>query len=569
MAAAHPPPPPLRVHARPAVPDDRPAVEGSAWALLAQCGFEMHDEFHAVASDGASPHVLAQAASVPALLKALPADAASVLVRRRLTCTDAAERCTTVWAPHAVHTRMGFGMWSAELHNEARHSVWEAEPGVMLDRSVVNVLTGDVCNGVEWWNVRHANELGVWWVTWDETFSFLLADARGMDEGAPPSPFDACRPLFDQAPPPPSPRAHSTLTRVQWLETEALACAAAGIDPATRRHAIADDVIASLAEGVAQRGAHPAEGQHMRSVFLAHARLVHNEAEARFLADRLMLTQRQRDGIAGCEQRRPLWFKHRKIRVTGSRVAAMAGMTKRGVGLERAVQDMIGKRSFNGQTDAMRNGTLNEPRAFRAALAVQRAWGGAGVSYQETGLVVDPVNPWLAGSPDMIVMGAADTVHATSSLAPTPIAEAQLVTSLHNDRRDATHAALGEIKCPNAPKFYPGGVRCEGNYYAQIHCNMSALGLRTAVFATYLRDGAVHIEHVPFDDEYWRALRDAARTTFFELVLPVLVLRDSGHLPPDATAVPVRVKTDIEARHGLRDESGAHILPESVAAALR
>lgn len=367
---------------------------------------------------------------------------------------------------------------------------------------------------------------GRWWCAWTAAFATLWKPAcatvrAGSPLRTPHTPVPVHLTRVPPVPLPPVPR----------VTTPAEAARRAGIPlDMPPRHTMSDAELAAARKLATDRAASPEEALELALIFDANVKCVHSYDEAAFLAERLMVTDAERDGIADDAQRGAAWKQHRGNRWTGSQFAKAAGMGDYGVGLQRLLKERLFPQPIS--SPAMRYGTLNEPRAFRTSWMAQSAAvaGEHPPAYGECGFVVDKYAPWLGASPDMIVFGTAATIHPGTDMVPTPLAHTQLPASAAPTSGAASHAALGELKCPFGGAFYEGGVTCKGDYLAQLHCNMHVLGLRTAVFTVWVSAGAQRIEHVAFDAEYWSMLMDTARCTYFEHYLPRIVWRSKGVL---------------------------------------
>ena len=231
-------------------------------------------------------------------------------------------------------------------------------------------------------------------------------------------------------------------------------------------------------------------------------------------------------------------------------MAKAANMSDFNMSVPRLIREMLFPPKFSNA--AMQHGVDNEPRALRAALHSQRAAAVCRTGntrdapwYDECGMVVHWTQPWIGGSPDMIVLArghaaihagaAARTQHDADNACATSIAAADLPECVLRPAvlAGATHAAIGELKCPTRGKFYAGDLWAKADYAAQLHCNMACAGLQSSVFAQFLTGGAQRIQRIAQDAAYWDTIVAAAKAVYFAHLLPRLVWRQQGVLDPE------------------------------------
>ena len=438
---------------------------------------------------------------------------------------------------------------------------------------------------------------GQWWVQWSHGVCTLLYDAR---ECASP---EACPRDVPSAAPAPAAAAGAWYAGPCDAGDDAVTAARDAAAEAHRRRVadvlsaagsaegapsfcaaprgVAADVWTRITANLAQRAASLDEAHALACIVADAAPQVEDAAYLEFYAQRVVVTRAERDAIAASEQRGDDWFAHRACRWTGSRMAKAANMSDYNTSLPRLIREMLFPPKFSNA--AMQHGVDNEPRALRVALTAQRASyvstsgrAADGPWYDECGMVVHWTQPWIGGSPDMIVLAAQPTaIHAGAAArtdhdarlatAPTPLLDADLPTCVLRPAATAgaAYAAIGELKCPTRGRFYKGDLWSKADYAAQLHCNMACAGLRTSVFAQYVTRGAQRVQRVACDAAYWSALMNTARAAYFAHLLPRLVWKAAGVLDP-ATLLPVvpdlRVVTLEEgctAAHAVDDDDGA------------
>lgn len=228
---------------------------------------------------------------------------------------------------------------------------------------------------------------------------------------------------------------------------------------------------------------------------------------------RLHVTQAQADEIRVYEQGSELWLKSRVGRLTASNFGAASGINK--YTSPRALLKQMLWGEFKGNA-ATRYGSAHEDTARNEYIQVKR---GEGVQLEviETGLVINPVRPWMGNSPD----GLIDMTRADGTV----------------------ERGLLEIKCPYRQQFYsPDPV--PSYYYAQIQGTMGNLQLPWCDFVVWTPTG-IQITHVPFDQSYWETRLLPALTTFyFDMYVPLAVAKENGEVEEGDTEVytaPIRL----------------------------
>lgn len=490
---------------------------------------------------------------------------AAVYIRRAVdVCTP--DGPVSLWVPHAVLT--GFAQGSVLKVQSAERVELCADDGALegaADSAPAPCFTafdvlGEASPAVHAFTPRHTDPrawgAGVWWVNWAPGVATALIDTR-----ASASPTHAPRAVPCAAPPcltldGAAACASSPAVATAHARHVRNALRAAGYDsddaavriPAPRGvpPAVWDGITARLSE----RTPCAHEARALACIVADAAAYVDAPEYLEYYAAHVVVTRAERDAIAGAAQRGTDWFAHRACRWTGSRMAKAANMSDYNMSLHRLVREMLFPPTFSNA--AMQHGVDNEPRAFRAALHSQRAASVADGApwYDECGMVVHWTQPWIGGSPDMIVLArtragvlagaAARTPHDEELACPTPLGEADLPECVLRPatRHGATHAAIGELKCPTRGRFYAGDVWGKADYAAQLHCNMACAGLRASVFAQFLTGGAQRAQRVAWDAAYWDALMHTARLAYFGQLLPRLVWKQQGVLDP-MTLLPV------------------------------
>ena len=157
---------------------------------------------------------------------------------------------------------------------------------------------------------------------------------------------------------------------------------------------------------------------------------------------------------ASLQQRSPMWYWLRTVRLTASDVAAAAGHSQYLTAGAVAAQKLAQLNSFltTGQPAPMSSSSqealTSEPTAAAAYLQQAIASSGPGVQLLTSGLYIHPSIPWLAASPGGIV-------------------------------QQSSGASLLEIKCPfkqSLPQVLPTEVRLQA--LAQLACQPPAANWR-------------------------------------------------------------------------------------------
>lgn len=222
---------------------------------------------------------------------------------------------------------------------------------------------------------------------------------------------------------------------------------------------------------------------------------------------RLHVTPEQAAAIQLYEQGSEPWLQSRVGRLTASNFGAASGVNKYTSPKALLKQMLWGE--FKGNA-ATRYGSAHEDIARDEYIRVKRA-EGVNLAVTETGLVINPVRPWMGNSPD----GLIDVTHPDGTV----------------------ERGLLEIKCPYRQQFYtPDPVPFY--YFAQIQGTMGNLQLPWCDFVVWTPTG-IQITRVPFDASYWETRLLPALTTFyFDMYVPLAVAKENGELEEGKTSLP-------------------------------
>ena len=199
------------------------------------------------------------------------------------------------------------------------------------------------------------------------------------------------------------------------------------------------------------------------------------------------------------------WLASRVGLMTGSIAGAAAGHNPFLSHMKLLVQLLLN--SFTGN-EATKWGTENEPNGVAKYLEFR---SGDKFTLSHTGLCIHPEFPWLACSPDGIVV-----------------------------EEDGTRVLL-EIKCPFKKQLYPSIPKY---YYDQIQYSMWLLDCKFCDFVVYTPT-ETSVERFAFDAAYVsQFLLIAINNFYFDKYLPRLVAREKGLLAPDSIQLPWFVKIE-------------------------
>ncbi|XP_059931851.1 uncharacterized protein LOC132474935 isoform X2 [Gadus macrocephalus] len=223
-----------------------------------------------------------------------------------------------------------------------------------------------------------------------------------------------------------------------------------------------------------------------------------------------VLTRGQRDN--------PAWFEWRKHRITASNVHRIAhsrfvnGTSSTPPG--SYVANITGQGS-RVQTRAMRWGVDMEARAVKEYQVLKSKLLGREVVVQDSGLFIDPKRPWLAASPDGIVIDKLSGQRMLCLEVKCPFK--------HKDRKVEEACKEDKDFClqiqelPNQPVYR---LKKNHSYYSQIQCQLAVTGMDQADLAVFtLKETA--LVPVPFDPEFWEETLSKLQR-FKEVLLPQL-----------------------------------------------
>ncbi|KAL0973099.1 hypothetical protein UPYG_G00198970 [Umbra pygmaea] len=224
------------------------------------------------------------------------------------------------------------------------------------------------------------------------------------------------------------------------------------------------------------------------------------------------------------QRENPSWFAWRQNRITASvahRLAHSHFVAGKSQTPPASYLDAITGRSPNFKTRAMTWGIEREAEAVRRYQSLKSKALGRALTVQECGLFIDPQRPWLAGSPDGIVV----------------------------DQRSGEHLLCLEVKCPYKHRMNTVSQACredrafcltlqggdeaqvkyclkpDHSYYTQIQCQLAVTGLTQADLVVFtLKETA--IVPVTFDPAFWDTTVAKLEKFYTDALLPYI--RDNG-----------------------------------------
>ena len=264
------------------------------------------------------------------------------------------------------------------------------------------------------------------------------------------------------------------------------------------------------------------------------------EDYARAFVAPLAVTAADVTRIAALEQRTEDWHRERRKRLTasnfGTAVQHSANETPNAL-LKKMVWPEL--RRFGGP--ACQYGTEHEDDAesmylMDRAIARDEDPSLPEVTMRHTGLVVSQAHPWLAASPDGIILEDGKPVGIFEAKCPFGASYAQAMCGgprlFYSNRDYKTVPADRPF-----PKLRTGKKHktlfhenVPSQYYDQVIGQCAILGLPFADFVVWTRT-ATQITRVPFCRDYWEnELFPALRDFYFNKYLPTMRLREEGEL---------------------------------------
>ena len=204
-----------------------------------------------------------------------------------------------------------------------------------------------------------------------------------------------------------------------------------------------------------------------------------------------------------------IWLTERRKRITSSNVGRIAKRRK-STKVANAVKQLLYS-NFRG-TAATRWGTFQEPVA-RSLYQERHRSQSPNLTITTTGLVIDPVNPWLAASPDNLV-------HDPSMDNPNGIVEYK---NPYSARDMSLMEAAEQTKDFCLKKGEDGRLTLNHShpYYYQIQATMFCTK-RTWCDFVVRTNKDLYIERLSYREEFWKVVLPKLRSFYFDAILPEL-----------------------------------------------
>ena len=195
-----------------------------------------------------------------------------------------------------------------------------------------------------------------------------------------------------------------------------------------------------------------------------------------------------------------LWYSLRAKRITASKFGDVA---KRQSGFENLVKQLNPTRRV--VTGDMQRGIDMEPFA---AIAYANIAKKGKVNLFPSGLIINPVCPWLGCTPDHKVY---DMEAEEEGLMPFGLLEVKVVKEGSVDFSKVQYLSTNadnQLKLKESHK-----------YYYQVQCQLALSGLEWCDFFTYISDSLYHCERILFDQNFFEKAKDKVDLFFFNFYL--------------------------------------------------
>jgi putative phage-type endonuclease len=205
-----------------------------------------------------------------------------------------------------------------------------------------------------------------------------------------------------------------------------------------------------------------------------------------------------------------LWHDERKLRVTASNVGDILRRKSRH---RKFVEDRLVVTKDLSHVPAIAWGRQHEDEAAKAYHRYMQNIGRP-VTLKTCGMVVNPDFPWLAASPDRLVVDSSVGYGLVEVKCPYSTRE---VDPAHSARNDTSSCCELVDEKPRLKRAH--------NYYAQVQCQLGVTGAKWCDFVVWTTAGML-IERVTFDEEYWSDVVPKLRLFYVNHVVPVLQEKD-------------------------------------------
>lgn len=218
------------------------------------------------------------------------------------------------------------------------------------------------------------------------------------------------------------------------------------------------------------------------------------------------------------QSKNPAWFTWRHNRITASnahRVAHSHFANRRSSVPPQSYLASITGGGSNVRTRAMTWGVENEAVAVRSYCRLKSMQLGRDIQVQKCGLFIDPQRPWLAASPDGIVLDERRRL-CLEVKCPYKHRERTVRQACLEDR--AFCLELEEAAGGDRPQYR---LKTSHSYYTQIQCQLAVMGLQRADLVVFtLKETA--IVPVTFNPQFWDETLNKLERFYRDGVLPLL-----------------------------------------------
>ena len=221
-----------------------------------------------------------------------------------------------------------------------------------------------------------------------------------------------------------------------------------------------------------------------------------------------------------------MWHKKRRWLITGSRCHAMFQCSKRHhINWDKICNGYFNPKSFTNEF--VEHGRKYESAARKEFSKYARE--KLGLSVVEVGLVISPINPWLAYSPDGVLVQNQNVCTLLEIKCPF---KGKKMTIDQAIQFDASTKYL-DFKNENGLSLKEGHA-----YYSQIQFGMAILNLPCTYFVLYASfDGSMIVVRVLFDNLFAQNMLLALKKVFFSKMLHFICTANKSSIDSDSETV--------------------------------
>jgi len=208
-----------------------------------------------------------------------------------------------------------------------------------------------------------------------------------------------------------------------------------------------------------------------------------------------------------------LWYAERRKRVTASRAGGIAKMRKTTKRANRVKEMLYTK--FRGNRNTI-YGMVSEETSRKEYTTYMHQHGHTGLTVSTSGLNISDESPWLAASPDGLVLDPSYT----------PV-EGLVELKNPSSVQDMTISEACESKKAFCIKMRQGtGEQTQQldknhDYYYQVQCQLYCTQRTWCNFVVRTRKD-LYIERIHYDEQWWRTQLPKLETFYFKALLPEL-----------------------------------------------